>query len=113
MNTTKSVYNKLFKEEVTELSSHSVELFKVEDTLKLLDKGIAMLKEADLEKAKLAQMYSRALIILDSNVPAQLDDSIKKLVDLGITDKANELKQQKDKSQKLAADYSKLYQLLK
>jgi hypothetical protein len=55
MNTQKSIYNKLFKEEVTELSSHSVELFKVEDTLKLLDKGIAMLKDADAAKAKLAK----------------------------------------------------------
>lgn len=113
MNTMKTVFTKLFSEDKVELGKHEVELFKVEDTLKLLDKGIAMLKEADAEKAKLAQLYSKALIILDMNVPAQLDDSIKKLLDLGITDKANELKQQKDKAQKLAADYSKLYQLLK
>ena len=113
MNTTKSVYNKLFAEDKVELGKHEVELFKVEDTLKLLDKGIAILKDADAQKAKLANLYSSALIILEMNVPAQLDDSIKKLIDLGITDKANELKQQKDKAQKLAADYSKLYQLLK
>jgi hypothetical protein len=113
MNTQKSVYNKLFKEEATELASHSVELFKVDDTLKLLDKGIAMLKDADAAKVKLAKMYSDALIVLEMNVPAQLDDSIKKLIDLGITDKANELKQQKDKAQKLASQYSKLYQVLK
>lgn len=97
----------------TELGTHEVELFKVEDTLKLLEKGVSLLKVADTEKSKLAKMYSDALIILEMNVPAQLDDSIKKLIELGINDKANELKLQKDKALKLASTYSKLYQILK
>jgi hypothetical protein len=101
------------KSNATELASHEVELFKVEDTIKLYEKGVQQLKDADAEKVKLAQLYSRALIILEMNVPAQLDDSIKKLIDLGINDKAAELKSQKDKSLKLASEYSKLYQLLK
>ena len=111
MNTLQNVYNKL--SDKTELAKHEVELFKVEDTLKLLEKGVGLLRVADTEKSKLAKMYSDALIILEMNVPGQLDDSIKKLIELGITDKANELKQQKDKSLKLASQYSKLYQLLK
>jgi hypothetical protein len=111
--------NEVFKKvadiesQATELASHEVELFKVEDTIKLYEKGVQQLKDADAEKVKLAQLYSRALIILEMNVPAQLDDSIKKLIDLGINDKAAELKSQKDKSLKLASEYSKLYQLLK
>jgi hypothetical protein len=111
MNTLQNVYDRL--SDKTELAKHEVELFKVEDTLKLLEKGVGLLRVADTEKSKLAKMYSDALIILEMNVPGQLDDSIKKLIELGITDKANELKQQKDKSLKLASQYSKLYQLLK
>ncbi len=110
--------NEVFKKvsainEVTELAKHEVELFKVEDTTKLYEKALNDLKAADAEKLKLAQLYSRALIILEMNVPAQLDDSIKKLIDLGINDKANELKSLKDKSLKKAAEYNKLYNSLK
>jgi hypothetical protein len=96
-----------------ELEKHEVELFKVEDTIKLYNKGLADLKAADVLKQKLAQEYSKALIILEMNVPGQLDDSIKKLIDLGITDKANELKTLKDNSLKKAAEYSKLYNVIK
>jgi len=112
MNTRKTVYNKLFQEE-TNLSTHEVDLFKVEDTIKLYNQGLEALKSADIERSKVAQLYSRALIILEMNVPAQLDDSIKKLIDLGITDKANELKQFKINSEKKAAEYTKIYNALK
>jgi hypothetical protein len=110
MSTLKEIGNKLFKED---LASQKVELFNIEDTIKLYDKGINDLKFADAEKTKLAQLYSRALIILEFNVPAQFDDSIKKLNELGISDKANELKALKDKSLKKAAEYKKLYDSLK
>lgn len=112
MNTRKTVYNKLFKEE-TKLATHEVELFKVEDTIKLYNKGLEDLKAADSIKSQLAQAYSKALIVLEMNVPAQFEDSIKKLLELGITDKANELKQLKDNSLKKAAEYTKLYNLIK
>jgi hypothetical protein len=112
MNTLKTVFSKLFKEE-TKLASHEVELFKVEDTIKLYNQGLEDLKNADIERAKVAQLYSKALIKLQMNVPAQLDDSIKKLIDLGIMDKANELKQLKSNSEKKAAEYTKIYNALK
>jgi hypothetical protein len=112
MNTLKTVFGKLFKEE-TQLAKHEIELFKVEDTIKLYNEGLNALKIADAERAKVAQLYSKALIILEMNVPGQLDDSIKKLIDLGIADKANELKQLKSNSEKKAAEYSKIYNALK
>ena len=39
MNTTKSVYNKLFKEEATELASHKVDLAMIDDFKKLLNQA--------------------------------------------------------------------------
>jgi hypothetical protein len=111
MSTLKNIFNKITDK--TELAKHEVELFNVDDTIKLYNKGLQDLKDADIEKTKLAQLYSKALIVLEMNVPAQLDDSIKKLIDLGITDKANELKQLKANSLKKATEYNKLYQSLK
>ena len=112
MNTKKTIYDKLFTEKV-ELAKHEVELFNIDDTIKLYNKGLEDFKAADVLKQKLAQEYSRALIILQFNVPGQLDDSIKKLLELGITDKANELKSLKEKSLKKASEYEKLYNLIK
>ena len=60
-------------------------------------------KKVDLASHKVEQF----------NVPAQLDDSIKKLIDLGIVDKANELKSRKETSLKKASEYNKIYQSLK
>ena len=112
----KSVLKKLFseKEQSVELSEvQKVELFNIEDTKKLYQKGLQDLKDADAEKAKVAQMYSRALIVLEMNVPAQLDDSIKKLTELGISDKAAELKSLKSEALKKASEYAKVYNSLK
>ena len=84
MNTLKTTMSKIAQieqPERTDLAKHDVELFKVEDTIKLYNKGLADLKAADALKQKLAQEYSKALIVLEMNVPAQLDDSIKKLID--------------------------------
>lgn len=113
MSNINTILNKIAKAEKVELAKHEVELFKVEDTIKLYNKGLADLKTADALKQKLAQEYSKALIILEMNVPAQFDDSIKKLLELGITDKANELKQLRDKSLQKASEYKKLYDLIK
>lgn len=110
MNELKNVTNKLFK---TELESHKVDLATIDEVNKLYEKGINALKEADVERQKVAQLYSRALIILEMNVPGQLDEIIKKLIDLGINDKANELKQLKQDSLKKASEYNKIYNNLK
>lgn len=99
--------------EKTELAEVKVDLFNIEDTKKLYQKALDDLKIADAEKAKVAQMYSRALIVLEMNVPAQLDDSIKKLNELGINDKASELKTLKSDSLKKASEYTKIYNSLK
>ena len=113
MSTLNNILNKINKADKTELAKHEVELFNIDDTIKLYNKGLEDLKSADVLKQKLAQEYSRALIILQFNVPGQLDDSIKKLLDLGISDKANELKAIKEKSLKKAAEYEKLYNTIK
>ena len=110
MNSTERIMKKLSE---IQLESHDVNLSIIDDTIKLYDKGLQDLKSADVLKQKLAQEYSRALIILQFNVPAQLDDAIKKLLELGITDKANELKSLKDKSLKKASEYEKLYNSIK
>jgi hypothetical protein len=51
MNTTKSVYNRLFKEEVTELASHQVELALADDA-----KRVA--KEASTQAAKFTKLLA-------------------------------------------------------
>ena len=113
MTKEETIISNLYEAKKLDLASHKVDLFNVDDTLKLYDKGLQLLKNADVEKQKLAKMYSDALIILEFNVPAQLDDSIKKLIDLGIVDKANELKSRKETSLKKASEYNKIYQSLK
>jgi len=97
------------------LAKHEVELatFNINDTIKLYNKGLEDLKAADVLRQKLSQAYSKALIILEFNVPGQLDDTIKKLLELGITDKANELKVLLNNSIKKASEYKKLYDLIK
>ena len=110
MNSTNRILSRINE---IELEAHEVNLFKVDDTIKLYDKALEDLKAADATKNQLAQAYSKALIILEMNVPAQFEDSIKKLLELGIVDKANELKQLKDKSLKKAAEYTKLYNAIK
>lgn len=114
MNILKNVVNRIAEsDKKTELKSEKVELFRVDDTIKLYNEGLKKISEADKLKQKLRSAYSEALIILQANVPAQLDDSIKKLIDLGINDKANELKSLKQKSLKTASEYKKLYDSLK
>ncbi len=110
MNELKNITNKLFK---TELANHKVDLATIDEVTKLYQKGVNALKEADVERQKVAQLYSRALIILEMNVPGQLDEIIKKLIDLGINDKANELKELKQNSLKKATEYNKIYNNLK
>lgn len=113
MNLREQIEKEITDKVMTKLASEKVELFRVDDTIKLYDKGLKKISEANKLKQKLRSAYSEALIILQANVPAQLDDSIKKLIDLGINDKANELKSLKQKSLKTASEYKKLYDSLK
>jgi hypothetical protein len=109
MSELKTIGNKLFK---TELSSQKIELGVLQDLQSLFEKAANMIKEANTEKQKLKTMYSRALIILDHNIPAQADAAIKKAIDLDAMDVADKFKKIKSDSQKLTSDYNKIYNSL-
>ena len=106
----KNVFSKLFTK--TELGKHEVELGVLQDLQSLFEKALTFIKEADTEKQKLKSMYSRALIILDQNIPAQADAAIKKAIDLDAIEVADKFKKIKSDSQKLTSDYNKIYNSL-
>ena len=109
MSELKTVFNKLYK---TELASQKVELGILQDLESLFEKGVNFIKEADAEKQKLKSLYSRALIILDQNIPAQADAAIKKAIDLDANEVADKFKKLKSDSLKLSSEYSKIYNSL-
>ena len=110
MNTQKQVFNKLFKKE--ELASQKVELGVLQDLESLFEKAVNFIKEADVEKQKLKGLYSKALIILDQNIPAQADTAIKKAIDLDANEVADKFKKLKSDSLKLSSEYKKIYNSL-
>jgi hypothetical protein len=63
MNTQKSVYNKLFKNESTELQSHKVELALLDDLSKLVSKG----REVE---SVMVDEYMKAMQSAKKGVPA-------------------------------------------
>jgi SMC interacting uncharacterized protein involved in chromosome segregation len=79
MNTIKSVYNKLFKEE-TQLASHEVELSSVEDLKKFVASAIAEQKKfADLQKKYDAlNKQKENLIISVQGVEKEVRDTLNK-----------------------------------
>jgi hypothetical protein len=58
MNTTKSVYNKLFKEEATELASHEIELANINEFNTLLKQADAKLKAFNDAYSKLQSLVN-------------------------------------------------------
>jgi hypothetical protein len=94
MNTTKSVYNKLFKEEATELSSHQVELASATDLPKLYGNAVSMNKDiygdtfrrVDALKAVLKKKEDDAIKMI-ADVDGAMIDFAKKAKDLGIDPK--------------------------
>jgi len=77
MNTMKSVYNKLFKEETTELSSHKIELGIVEDIAAASQKAI-QISNALFDAVDKADNMQVELNKLQSEYQKQVD-AVKKL----------------------------------
>lgn len=98
MNTQKSVYNKLFKEEAVELSAHQVELASATDLPKLYGNIVSMNKDIygdtfrkiDALKAILNKKESDALKMI-SDIDGAMIDFQKKAKELGIDPKSSPL----------------------
>jgi len=83
MNTTKSVYNKLFKEE-TQLASHEVALGALQEIEKeLITASSGAIKS--IEMAKAAIKPAQTSLQLNKQLLAKLQSFTKQIKDLGIT----------------------------
>ena len=113
MNTQKNVNQRLAKlytqDTKQELSSEKVELGKVDDIKKLLEKGEQQLKDAENKIQSLRKELSSGLIIVNQNVPAQAKSAIKTAEDLGADSIVQELKSLIDKADRLTKDFLPLY----
>jgi hypothetical protein len=107
MNTKQSIYNILASKPV------KVELGKVQDITELYLKAKKMIDDANTEKSKLASMYSKALIILELNIDAQVENALKAATELGADDIVQQLNEVNSKAKKLASSYTGLYNSLK
>lgn len=95
MNTTKSVYNKLFSEDKVELGKHEVELASATDLPKLYGNAVSMNKDiygdtfrkVDALKAVLNKKEDDALKMI-SDVDGAMIDFAKKAKELGIDPKS-------------------------
>jgi hypothetical protein len=90
MNTTKSVYNKLFKEEATELASHEVNLASLDmvkamtqDSLSLYKRGQEYAKEMEafIKKSRVLNAEADAL---SKGLEKELNEFEKQAKDLGL-----------------------------
>ena len=113
MNTQKNVNQRLAKlytqDTKQELSSEKVELGKVDDIKKLLEKGEQQLKDAQNKIQLLRKELSSGLIIVNQNVPAQAKNALKTAEDLGADSIVQELKSLIDKADRLTKDFLPLY----
>jgi CHASE3 domain sensor protein len=95
MNTTKSVYNKLFKEEATELASQKVELASLDMVKRMADEGLTIYKKG-VEYAKEMEAFTKKSRVLNADANA-LADAIEK-----------ELKEFEAQAKQLGLDVTKL-----
>lgn len=89
-----------------------IELGSIQDIQALLEKGKQGLKDAQEMQKQLKNTYSRALIILDQNIPAQVDNAIKKANELGADDVVDKLQSLKKQSTDLASDIKPVFNQL-
>ncbi len=84
MNTQKSIYNKLFKEEATELASHKVLLGALQDIEKeLIAASAGAIKSIDMAKAAIKP--AQVSLQLNKELLVKLQNFTKQIKDLGIT----------------------------
>jgi uncharacterized protein (UPF0333 family) len=81
MNTTKSVYNKLFKEEATELASHEVNLALTDDIKKLMQAALNDKNAYEAEALRAVDQIKKAKAI-GINWRTNLQDASKKINEL-------------------------------
>jgi hypothetical protein len=94
MNTQKSIYNKLFKEEATELASHEIELASATDLPKLYGNAVSINKDiygdtfrrVDALKAILKKKDDDAIKMI-ADIDGAMIDFAKKAKELGIDPK--------------------------
>ena len=98
---------------ITQLAKEKVELNKINDITKLLEKGENQLKQAKnvIDNAK--SELSRGLIIVAANVPPQIDRAMKLAEELGADKLVQDLKQMQGKAQQLRKEYEPLYNNIK
>lgn len=76
MNTTKSVYNKLFSEDKVELESHKVDLASLDMVKSMAEDGLALYKKG-VEYAKEMEAFTKKSRVLNADATA-LSDAIEK-----------------------------------
>jgi len=87
----------------------SIEFGALQDIEALFSKAEIQVKEArDMQKI-LKSNYSQALIRLESNIPAQVDNAIKKANELGADDMVIKLNALKKKAMDLASTVKPIY----
>ena len=97
------------KEILQKFASQKVELNKINDITKLLEKGENQLKQAKnvIDNAK--SELSNGLILVAANVPPQIDRAMKLAEELGADKLVQDLKQMQRKAQQLRKEYEPLY----
>lgn len=94
-------------------SKQKLELNKINDITKLLEKGENQLKQAKSVIYNAKSELSRGLIIVAANVPAQIDRAMKLAEELGADKLVQDLKQMQGKAQQLRKEYEPLYNNIK
>ena len=113
MNTTKSVYNKLFKEETTNLSSHEIALASVgrvkvlsDAAVKFKDKTVAANNKVKQDLADLNNLLSQGIANF-TKVVSEVDELENAAKDLGIP-LPNEVKVSRDFAKREIAEQTQL-----
>ena len=91
------------------LNEQKIEFGALQDIEALFNKAEVQVKDAKEMQKTLKTSYSRALIILDQNIPGQIDNAIKKANELGADDVVVKLNNLKKKSSELASAVKPIY----
>ena len=91
------------------LNEQKIEFGALQDIEALFNKAEIQIKDAKEMQKTLKTSYSRALIILDQNIPAQIDNAIKKANELGADDLVVKLNNLKKKASQLASSVNPIY----
>jgi len=96
-------------EEIKLAFESNVQLGALQDIEELFSKAETQVKDAKELQKTLKSNYSQALIRLESNIPAQVDNAIKKANELGADDMVIKLNALKKKASDLASQIKPIY----